>query len=54
MVIATLFGTFDIASVSTPDGAEPRERLTLTMSPVGLRMRLRDRNPEGAQGTSPR
>jgi hypothetical protein len=39
-----LFGNFDIDSVSTPDGTEPRERLALTMSPVGLKMRLRDRN----------
>lgn len=44
MVIAMLFGNFDIDSVSTPDGTEPRERLALTMSPVGLKMRLRDRN----------
>jgi len=51
MVIATLFGTFEIESAKTPDGAEPRERLSLTMSPVGLRMQLRDRIAEGAQRT---
>lgn len=51
MVIATLFGIFDIESVKTSEGGEPRERLTLTMSPVGLRMRLRDRIAQGAQRT---
>jgi cytochrome P450 len=43
MAMATLLGRFDIASVDTPDGLPARERLSFTMSPVGLRMRLRDR-----------
>jgi hypothetical protein len=40
----------DIESVKTPDGAEPGERLTLTMSPVGLTMRLRERDPDAGGG----
>jgi len=40
MVVAMLLGGFEIESVGTPDGAEPREDLHLTMAPVGLRMRL--------------
>jgi len=44
MAMAMLLGRFDIDSVDTPDGAEPQERLTFTMAPVGLRMRLRERS----------
>jgi cytochrome P450 len=40
MAIAMLLGSFEIESVTTPDGAEAREHLALTMSPVGLRMVL--------------
>lgn len=40
MALATLLGRFDIASVDTPDGLEPREHLSFTMTPVGLSMRL--------------
>jgi hypothetical protein len=36
-------GRFDIESVDTPDGQEAQERLSFTMTPVGLRMRLRER-----------
>jgi cytochrome P450 len=43
MAMATLLGRFDIADVATADGAEPREQLSFTMAPVGLRMRLRER-----------
>jgi len=43
MVIAMLLGSFDIESVATADGGEPREHLALTMSPVGLKLRLRPR-----------
>jgi cytochrome P450 len=43
LALATLLGTFDIVSVETPDGREPLEQLSLTMAPVGLRMRLRAR-----------
>jgi len=41
MVLAMLLGAFDIESVIAPRGRPVQERLTLTMSPVGLRMRLR-------------
>ncbi len=41
MVISMLLATFRIESVDTADGSPVRERLALTMSPVGLRMRLR-------------
>jgi cytochrome P450 len=44
MAIAMLLGGFEIESVATPDGGEPRERLSFTMAPTGLRMRLRPRN----------
>ncbi len=40
MAMATLLGRFEILSVDTPDGAEPQERLSFTMTPVGLSMRL--------------
>jgi cytochrome P450 len=40
MVIAMLLGGFDIESVGTADGGEPREHLAFTMAPTGLRMRL--------------
>jgi cytochrome P450 len=43
MALVVLLGQFDITSVDTPDGKEPREHLALTMTPVGLRMRLRER-----------
>ena len=41
MVLAMLLGGFEIAGVDTPDGGEARELLALTMSPVGLKLRLR-------------
>jgi len=44
MVLAMLLAGFEIDSVATPGGGEPREALALTMSPVGLRMRLRHRH----------
>ena len=43
MAMALLLGSFDIESVTTPDGREAREHLSFTMAPVGLRMRLRQR-----------
>ena len=43
VAIATLLSHFDIASVNTPDGQPPAERLAFTMTPVGLRLRLRQR-----------
>lgn len=41
MVIAMLLAGFEIESLDVPGGGEPRERLALTMSPVGLALRLR-------------
>jgi cytochrome P450 len=43
MAMAVLLGHFDIQDVTTPDGGEPREHLSFTMTPVGLRMRVRER-----------
>jgi cytochrome P450 len=43
VAMAVLLGRFDIESVNTPDGLEAQERLSFTMAPVGLRMRLRER-----------
>jgi len=40
MVMAMLLAGFELESVGTADGAEPRERMAFTMQPVGLRMRL--------------
>jgi cytochrome P450 len=45
MAMATLLGQFDIVSLKAPDGRAPRERMALTMTPVGLRMRLKRRAP---------
>jgi cytochrome P450 len=43
MVAAMLLAGFEIESVDTPDGGDAVERLALTMSPVGLKLRLRRR-----------
>ncbi|MDB5861794.1 MAG: cytochrome [Ramlibacter sp.] len=43
MVAAMLLANFELVAVATPGRAEPEERLTLTMAPVGLKMRLRPR-----------
>jgi cytochrome P450 len=43
VAMAVLLARFDIESVDTPDGQEARERMSFTMTPVGLRMRLRER-----------
>ena len=40
MAMATLLGQFDIVGLDTPDGAAPRENMAMSMSPVGLRMRV--------------
>lgn len=47
LAMATLLREFDIESVETPDGGPAQELMQFTMTPVGLRMRLR------AKGTSP-
>jgi hypothetical protein len=40
MVMAMLLAGFELDSVGTADGSEPRERMAFTMQPVGLRMQL--------------
>ncbi|MDM0026187.1 cytochrome P450 [Variovorax saccharolyticus] len=46
MAMAQLLNSFDLASVGTPDGSPAREHLSFTMTPIGLRMRLRERQHE--------
>jgi cytochrome P450 len=41
MAMAMLLSHFEIAGVDTRDGAEAEERLSFTMTPVGLTLRLR-------------
>ena len=41
MLLAMLLGGFEIQEVSTPDGGEAQEIMAFTMSPVGLKLRLR-------------
>ena len=43
MVLATIARNYELVEVGTESGAPPRERLDFTMSPVGLRMKLRPR-----------
>ena len=43
MALATLVGRFDLESVGTPGGGAPEERMSFTMEPGGLSMRLRER-----------
>jgi cytochrome P450 len=45
MAMAMLLASFEIESVGTEDGSEPREHMAFAMAPVGLRMRLRERRP---------
>jgi cytochrome P450 len=43
MAMAMLLAGFDIDSVDVPGGGEAQEWMAFTMSPVGLRLRLRER-----------
>lgn len=43
MAMAMLLSQFDLESVATSDGSDPGEYMALTMAPVGLRMRVRER-----------
>jgi cytochrome P450 len=43
MVLATLLAGFEIEAVTAPGGGLAEERLSFTMAPVGLQMRLRSR-----------
>ena len=47
MAMAMLLASFDIEAVDTPDGKEAQERMAVTMNPVGLSMRLRQRRTHG-------
>ena len=44
MAVAMLLASFDIEAVDTPDGGPAQERMTVTMAPVGLHMKLRERS----------
>ncbi len=48
MAMAVLLQHFDITEVATDDGLPPVELLSFTMTPVGLRMQLRARDPAAA------
>ena len=43
MALATVLGRFEIERVDTPDGKQPEERMSFTMAPASLSMRLRPR-----------
>ncbi len=43
MAMAMLLGRFDIEAVDSPGGTEAAEQLAFTMTPIGLKMRLRAR-----------
>ncbi len=47
MAMAMLLSSFDIEEVVTPNGSEAQERMAVTMNPVGLSMRLRERSSNG-------
>jgi len=51
MLLAMLLAHFDIDAVDTADGREAAERMSFTMVPVGLRMRLRERPAAPAAAT---
>jgi cytochrome P450 len=42
MVMAMLLTQFEIESVTTPDGGEAKEHLAFTMSPIGLKLLLKN------------
>jgi cytochrome P450 len=46
--LAVLLGGFELIDVGTADGSEPAERLQFAMAPVGLTMRLREREVAAA------
>ena len=45
LAAAMLLRHFDIVGLDTPDGLPPREHMALTMVPLGLSLRLRERAP---------
>lgn len=52
MAMVMLLGRFEVEDVRTLNGEEPLEHMALTMSPVGLRMRIRER-PDVSGGAMP-
>ena len=50
MAVAMLLAAFVVDDVGTADGSAVQERLSLTMAPVGLRMRLRSRAQQAPLG----
>jgi cytochrome P450 len=50
MAMVMLLGHFEIRSVDTPDGDEAQEHMSFTMAPLGLRLRLRSRGSDSANG----
>lgn len=53
MLLAMLLTQFDIERIDTPDGRPARERMSFTMVPVGLTMRLRERGDAAAPAGRP-
>lgn len=43
LAAAMILKHFDLVGIDTPDGLPPQEHMALTMVPVGLRLRLRER-----------
>lgn len=52
MAMAMLLSSFDIEAVETPDGGPAQERIAFTMNPVGLTLRLRERQASSLGETS--
>lgn len=50
MVVSMVVKNFDIVQIQTPDGKEVEEKLTFTMGPVGLCMKLKQRKQERVSG----
>ncbi|HWV89939.1 MAG TPA: cytochrome P450, partial [Burkholderiales bacterium] len=42
MMMAMLLSQFEIQTVTTPDGGEAKEHLAFTMSPIGLKLLLKN------------
>ena len=43
MLAAMIYASFTVEDVAAPGGGDAAERLALTMSPVGLKLRLQPR-----------
>ena len=48
IALAVLLGSFDIRSLETVHGGPPDERLSFTMAPEPMTMRLAERAPNAA------